>query len=129
MAPSEPHAPAVEQDFQDGLRALLTGHPRDAVDPLARACAVSSSSQADICYWAAVAQLRAGDRARARGAFTDVANRWPGSTHIGETNLALGRLLLEAGDRAAARTRFAAAAQDPMPDVRSEALRGLTASQ
>jgi hypothetical protein len=128
-APGVPHAPAAERDFHDGLRALLMGHPRNAVDPLARACTVSSSSQADICFWAAVAQLRAGDRARARSAFTDVANPWPGATHIGETNVALGWLLLEAGDRAAARVRFAAAAHDPLPDVRNEALRGLTATQ
>jgi hypothetical protein len=35
--------------------------------------------------------------------------------------------LLDAGDREAARARFAAAANDRMPSVRAEAARGLAA--
>jgi TolA-binding protein len=129
MALSPPTAPSAERDFHDGLRALLAGRPREATAPLAHACALPAGSQPDVCYWAAVARQRTGDHAGARTAFAELASRWPGSTHIGETNIALGWLLLESGDRAGARIRFAAAAQDPMPDVRSEALRGLAASQ
>ena len=122
-------AAAAEQAFHDGLRALLTGNARDATGPLDRACGVSSTSQDDICYWAAIAWLRAGDRPQARRALTDVLAHYPGSTHAGEASVALGWLLLDAGDRAAARARFAAAVNDRMPDVRAEAAHGLAAAQ
>ena len=122
-------ATAAEQAFHDGLRALLAGHARDATDPLDRACGVPSTSQDDICYWAAIAWLRAGDRAQARRALTDVLARYPSSTPAGEASVALGWLLLDAGDRVAARPRFAAAASDRMPGVRAEAARGLAAAQ
>lgn len=116
-------------DFREGLQALMAGDARKAVVSLDRACATPSSSQMDICYWAAVAWSRTGDRVRARASFANVVARWPGSTHIGEANVALGWLLLDTGDRTAARARFAAAADDRMPRVRAEALRGLAAAQ
>jgi len=124
-----PSRSAAEQDFRDGLRTLLTGDPRGATAALDRACGAPSSTQDDSCYWAAVAWLRGGDRMRARRAFTEMLTRWPGSTHAGEANVALGWLLLEIGDRSAARTHFAAAADDRVPSVRASAVRGLTASQ
>ena len=130
--PGSPAAPTrrdAEQDFRDGLRTLLTGDPRGATTALDRACGVPSSSQDDSCYWAAVAWLRGGDRTRARRAFTEMLARWPGSSHVGEAHVALGWLLLEIGDRSAARTHFAAAADDRVPSVRASAVRGLTASQ
>jgi TolA-binding protein len=121
-------AAAAEQAFHDGLQALLVGQARAATGPLDRACGLPSTSQDDICYWAAVAWLRAGDRSRARQALSDVLARWPRSTHAGEASVALGWLLLDAGDRAAARNRFAAAVDDRMPGVRAEATRGLAAA-
>jgi len=123
-----PRRPSGELDFHDGLRALLTGDPHGAVDALDRACATPSSSQDDSCYWAAVAWLRSGDRPRARRGFSDLVARWPSSTHAGEANVALGWLLLDSGDRAAARARFAAAVNDRMPSVRADAQRGLAAA-
>jgi TolA-binding protein len=122
-------AAATEQAFHDGLRALLAGKARDATGPLDRACGMPSTSQDDICYWAAIAWLRAGDRPQARRALVDVLAHYPGSTHAGEASVALGWLLLDAGDRAAARSRFAAAVNDRMPSVRAEATRGLAAAQ
>lgn len=122
-------AAAAEQAFHDGLRALLAGQARDATGALDRACGMPSTSQDDICYWAAIAWLRAGDRPQARRALTDVLARWPGSTHAGEASVALGWLVLEAGDRDAARARFAAAVNDRMPGVRAAAARGLAAAQ
>ncbi len=104
------------------LGSLTTG----ALD---RACGMPSTGQDDICYWAAIAWLRAGDRPQARRALTDVLTRWPGSTHAGEASVALGWLVLEAGDRDAARARFAAAVNDRMPGVRAAAARGLAAAQ
>ena len=124
------HAPAAaEQDFHDGLRALLAGQAAAATAPLDRACGATSNSQGDVCYWAAVAWLRAGDRGHARRSLGDLLARWPDSTHAGEASIALGWLLLEGGDRVAARTRFAAAANDPSPNVRADAARGLAAAQ
>jgi hypothetical protein len=129
-SPASPAAPAAEeQDFHDGLRMLLAGEARAAVAPLDRACRISSSTQDDICYWAAVASQRSGDTVRARDGFGDVLARWPHSTHAGEANVALGWLLLDHGDRAGARARFAAAADDRMPTIRAEALRGLAAAR
>jgi len=122
-------ASRAEHDFRDGLRTLLAGDPRGATEALDRACSAPSSSQDESCYWAALAWLRSGDRGHALRAFTDMLSRWPGSSHAGEANVALGWLLLEIGDRSAARTHFAAAAADRMPSVRASAVRGLTASQ
>jgi hypothetical protein len=58
-----------------------------------------------------------------------VLARWPGSTHAGEASVALGWLLLDAGDRDAPPDRFAAARSDRMPSVRAEAARGMAAAQ
>jgi TolA-binding protein len=120
-------ATAAERAFRDGLRALLAGDARRALEPLGRACAAPTTSQEDACYWAALAQLRSGDRPGARQAFQELLTRWPASTHAGEASVALGWLLLDAGDREAARARFAAAVYDRMPTVRAEAARGLAA--
>lgn len=117
-----------ERDFHDGLRTLMAGDAARATGALERACAAVSSTQADACYWTAVAWLRSGNTARARTAFGDVLLRFPGATHTGEASVALGWLLLKAGDRAGARARFANAANDPVPGVRAEALRGLAES-
>lgn len=120
-------ATAAERAFRDGLRALLAGDARRALEPLGRACAAPTTSQEDACYWAALAQQRSGDRPGARQAFQELLTRWPASTHAGEASVALGWLLLDAGDRDAARARFAAAVNDRMPSVRAEAARGLAA--
>lgn len=120
-------AAAAERAFRDGLRALLAGDARRALEPLGRACAAPTTSQEDACYWAALAQLRSGDRPGARQALQELLARWPASTHAGEASVALGWLLLDAGDREAARARFAAAVNDRMPSVRAEAARGLAA--
>jgi hypothetical protein len=125
---SRPAPPPGEEAFRAGLHSLTAGDARAAVGALDRACGIASSHQDDACYWAAVAWLRLGDRLRARAAFADVVARWPRSTHTGEANLALGWLLLEIGDRAGARARFAAAVDDPVPSVRADARRGLTAT-
>jgi TolA-binding protein len=126
--PPRPVPPAGEQAFRAGLHALTAGDARAAVGALDHACGTASSNQDDACYWAAVAWLRLGDRLRARAAFADVVERWPRSTHAGEANLALGWLLLDIGDRDGARARFAAAVDDPIPSVRADARRGLTAT-
>lgn len=127
--PAPPASATHEQQFRDGLRALLAGDTATAVAALDRACGTPSSSQEDVCYWAAVAWKRAGDRSRARAGFAAVLARWPQSTHAGEASVALGWLLLESGDRDAARARFAAATDAPTPRVREEARRGLAAAR
>jgi TolA-binding protein len=124
-----PAATAAERAFRDGLRALLAGDARGALEPLRLACEAPTTSQEDACYWAALARLRSGDRPGTRQAFQELLARWPASTHAGEASVALGWLLLDAGDRAAARSRFAAAVNDRMPSVRAEAARGLAAAK
>ena len=59
----------------------------------------------------------------------DILARWPRSPHAGEASIGLGWLLLEAGERAEARLRFAAGVSDPTATVRAEALRGLSAAR
>jgi TolA-binding protein len=129
VSPTAPLPAAAERDFRDGLRTLLAGDPASATTALDRACSAPSNSQDDGCYWAAVARLRSGDHHRARRGLGDMLARWPGSTHVGEANVALGWLLLEVGDTAGARTRFAAAAADRLESVRASALRGLAAAR
>ena len=120
---------AAERAFRDGLHALLAGDVQAATAPLDRACGAATSTQDEACYWAAVAWLRVEDNAQASRRLGDLLARWPRSSHAGEASVALGWLLLEAGDRAAARARFAAAANDPLPSVRAEAVRGLGVAQ
>jgi regulator of sigma E protease len=133
-APAAAPAPASralasERDFRDGLRTLLAGDAAAARGPLDRACAAPSSAQADVCYWAAIAWLRAGDRAHARRSLEELLIRFPGATHAAEASVALGWLVLERGDKAGARARFAAAAAAPLPEVRADAARGLAAAR
>jgi TolA-binding protein len=123
-----PDPAAGEHAFRDGLHALLAGDPRAAVGLLDRACAGPAGGIEDSCYWAAVAWLRVGDRPRARRGFDDFLIRWPVSSHAGEASVALGWLLVEAGEPIAARVHFAAALNDPLPDIRREAARGLAAT-
>jgi TolA-binding protein len=128
-APPPPPSAESEQAFHHGLRALLSGDALKAAKELDRACAPPSTIQQDACYWAAVAWRRAGDRARARSGFAEILSRWPRSPHVGEASVGLGWLLLEAGERAEARLRFAAGVSDPTSSVREEALRGLSAAR
>ena len=127
-APPAPDPAVGEHAFRDGLHALLAGDPHTALGLLDRACNGPAGGVEDSCYWAAVAQLRLGDRPRARHGFDDFLQRWPASSHAGEARVALGWLLVEAGEPVAARVHFAAALNDPLPDVRSEAQRGLAAT-
>lgn len=128
VASPPPDPAAGEHAFRDGLHALLAGDPRTAVGLLDRACNGPAGGIEDSCYWAAVAWLRVGDRAHARRGFDDFLLRWPSSSHADEAHVALGWLLAEAGEFAAARVHFAAAINDPLPDVRREAQRGLAAT-
>ncbi|HSS02346.1 MAG TPA: hypothetical protein VLM79_35045 [Kofleriaceae bacterium] len=131
LPPAPPPPPSAESEraFHHGLRALLSGEVLQAAKDLDRACAPPSTIQQDACYWAAVAWRRAGDRARARTGFAEILSRWPRSPHAGEASVGLGWLLLEAGERAEARLRFAAGVADPTSSVREEALRGLSAAR
>jgi len=79
----------------------------------------------DALYWRAVAVGRAGDAAGARTLFAAFVDRFPSSSRAGEAAAALGRLLLDAGDRRGARQAFERAARDPSPRVRDAAQDGL----
>jgi hypothetical protein len=61
----------------------------------------------------------------ARGALESFLLRFPASPRAGEASVMLGRLLLDGGDRAGARTRFRAALTDPSPRVKRAAAEAL----
>jgi hypothetical protein len=120
-------APAARASFDRAWALLRQGDPRQAatlfaeVEVLAQGRGIAE----DALYWRAVAIARTGDGQEARRLFGDFLGRFPGSPRAGEAATALGWLLLDGGDRGAARTAFERATGDPSPTVRASALDGL----
>lgn len=128
-APTESKGAEPAPRFRRG-RALL------AAGDLAEAAAAFEASAADPAesflreeaqFWSAVAWGRADRRRAAIAGFRDFLDRYPASFRAGEARVALGALLVRAGDPAGARAAFEAAADDPDPNIARAARRGLAA--
>ena len=83
----------------------------------------------DALYWRAVAVGRAGDPPGARKLLGEFIDRFPASSRAGEAASALGWLLLDVGDRRAARRAFERAVLDPSPRVQANGREGLRRTQ
>jgi len=79
----------------------------------------------DALYWRAVSVARTKDSAAAGLLFREFLRRFPASSRRGEASLALGWILLDAGNVNAAREAFEQALSDPAGSVRDSALEGL----
>jgi TolA-binding protein len=128
-APAAPPAPApapaateTPSHFAAGWAHLRAERFADAARELTLAADEPGVAE-DAAYWAAVAWARGGEPVRARDAFTAFLAAHAGSLRAGEAHLALGRLLLDAGDRDAAAPHLTAAAADADPRVRTAAAR------
>jgi hypothetical protein len=127
--PPRPTESAAAHGFARGWRALRGG------DYLAAAAAFGRAAEADPAdpisedarYWRAVALARGGRPAAARAEMAAFLTRYPTSPRAGEISAMLGWLLLDVHDRAGARRRFRAAADDRADAVRASARAGLQA--
>lgn len=125
VAPRSPDAVAYDQGWA-AMRAVDFG---SAADAFARVASLGPDPRLadDALFWRAVALARDHQRGPAMAALRVVADDAAGSVHADEASVMLGWLLLEDGDRSAARARFRAAERAAEPRVRSGAQAGLVA--
>ena len=84
-----------------------------------------AGTREDALYWRAVATARTGDAAEAQRLFVDLLKRFPRASRSGQAATALGWLLLDGGDTAAAARAFERAINDQSPAIRGSAAEGL----
>ncbi len=130
-AARDPRPVHDEPSFGHAWSLLRDGDAQGAATEFAEVERLSRGRdiEEDALYWRAVAVEHAGDDAGARTLFAAFLDRFPSSSRAGEAAATLGRLLLEAGDRSAARQAFERAARDPSPQVRATAQEGLRRTQ
>jgi TolA-binding protein len=124
--PETPASPA-ERAFNQGWEALRSGdHLRGAAE-MERALMLGPGGnlEEDARYWRAVALGRAGATRDARQAMETFLRHHPASPRAAEVSAMFGWLLVEAGDRAAARDLFRAAQRSSNPRVVESARAGL----
>jgi TolA-binding protein len=79
----------------------------------------------DALYWRAVSVARTKDSTAAGLLFQEFLRRFSGSSRRGEASLALGWILLDAGNVNGAKQAFEQALSDPAGSVRDSAMEGL----
>lgn len=123
----EPVEPAADRGFEAGWMALRAGDAQHAADLFegVLASAPSDPLAEDAGFWRAVALSRCGRADESRRAFASFLATFPGSSRRAEVAVMLGWLLIESGDRDAARASFVTAADDTSERVRTSARRGL----
>jgi TolA-binding protein len=119
---------AQERAFREAWTALSAGNVDRAVELFERAEAIAPRAQLaeDAAYGRAVALERTERRAEAADAMKRFLAHYPRASRSDEVAVALGWLLLKAGDRAEAKLLFERATASPAPSVRQSAERGLT---
>jgi TolA-binding protein len=131
---SKAGAPALEgappiggASFSHAWRLLRQGDAGAAAAEFAEVqrLARGRDIEEDALYWRAAATGQAGDAAGARRLFGDFLERFSGSSRAGQAAVALGWLLLDAGETRAAGRAFEGAARDRSPQVRAQAQEGL----
>jgi TolA-binding protein len=113
--------------FDRAWSLLRQGHARDAAALFAEVerDARDAGTREDALYWRAVATARTGDAAEAKRLFVDLLKRFPRASRTGQAATALGWLLLDGGDTAAAARAFERAINDESPAIRASAAEGL----
>ena len=118
---------AAKMSFDRAWSLLRQGHARDAAALFAEVERVAgdAGTREDALYWRAVATARTGDAAEAQRLFVDLLKRFPRASRSGQAATALGWLLLDSGDTAAASRAFERAINDQSPAIRASAAEGL----
>ncbi len=118
---------AAKMSFDRAWSLLRQGHARDAAALFAEVERVArdAGTREDALYWRAVATARTGDAAEAQRLFVDLLKRFPRASRSGQAATALGWLLLDSGDPAAASRAFERAINDQSPAIRASAAEGL----
>jgi len=118
---------AAKMSFDRAWSLLRQGHARDAATLFAEVerDARDAGTREDALYWRAVATARTGDAAEAKRLFVDLLKRFPRASRTGQAATALGWLLLDGGDTAAASRAFERAVNDESPAIRASAAEGL----
>jgi len=118
---------AAKMSFDRAWSLLRQGHARDAAALFAdvERDARDAGTREDALYWRAVATARTGDAAEAQRLFVDLLQRFPRASRSGQAATALGWLLLDGGDTAAAARAFERAINDQSPTIRASAAEGL----
>jgi TolA-binding protein len=118
---------AAKMSFDRAWSLLRLGHARDAAALFAEVERVArdAGTREDALYWRAVATARTGDAAEAKRLFVDLLKRFPRASRSGQAATALGWLLLDSGDTAAAAGAFERAINDQSPAIRASAAEGL----
>ena len=131
LAPSAPPVSrAAEEVSYDGAwAALRIGDFAHAAAGFARVALLAPDSPLveDASFWRAVALARGKRSAEAVAAFHDFLDGYPRSPRAGQASAMLGWLLIDARALDEAARRFAAAAGDPDPAVRTSSRAGLDA--
>jgi hypothetical protein len=127
-APSRGQASANESALFDrawsSLRAGNAGEAAASFAELERR-ARGHAIEEDALYWRAVSVARTKDSAAAGLLFREFLRRFSGSSRRGEASLALGWILLDAGNVSGAKQAFEQALSDPAGSVRDSAREGL----
>jgi TolA-binding protein len=128
-AGSERAVDPADLAFGEGLSRFRAGDPAAAARAFERALALGPAPALaeDVWYWRGVALARSGASGAARDVLAVFLGRFPLSARAGEVSVILGRLLHEAGDRAAAESHFRAGLHDRSARVREAARAGLDA--
>ncbi len=126
---ARPPVPANERAFRDAWAAFASGDMAHAAElfQAAEAAAPEASLAEDACYGRALALQRAARKVEAIAEMRRFLGRYPDSVRADEVSIALGWMLLEAGQRSEARARFQQGAASPIARVRVSAERGLEA--
>jgi TolA-binding protein len=113
--------------FHSGWESLRAGNARDAAETFAELerRAQGRGIQEDALYWRAVATARCKESANAGRLFQEFLAKFPRSARRGEAAVALGWILVDAGEVGEARRAFQQAASDPAASVRGSAAEGI----
>lgn len=116
----------TEQHFRAGWTLLRAGKATEAAVELGVAADTGDQPLAsDARYFQAVALVKAGRGADAERALVGFLDQAPTSVRRGRAAVMLGRLLVERGDREAARAWFETAASDADPAIAAAARAGI----
>jgi TolA-binding protein len=113
--------------FDSAWASLRAGNARDAAETFGELerRAQGRAIQEDALYWRAVATARCKESANAGRLFREFLAKFPRSARRGEAAVALGWILVDAGEFGEARGVFELAARDPAASVRASAAEGI----
>jgi FecR-like protein/tetratricopeptide repeat protein len=126
--PARQQASAAESAlFDRAWSSLRAGNAEEAAETFAELerRAKGRAIEEDALYWRAVSVARSKDSATAGLLFREHLRRFPLSSRRGEASVALGWILLDAGDVNDARRAFEQAISDPASSVRDSAAEGI----